>query len=128
MKRTAIALAILVVLALGLAAADSSFYPVRVDVVKVYTHGDGVLVIHRKGTADIGQCFIPAGWFTSGGKAELVRGNDPSFPYMSIFYKDGKFSHLRLYVKADSRDSMWGVLNPEDGKGKFDSEEFTIEY
>jgi len=128
MKRTAIALAIIIAAAAGLVAATSDFYPVRVDVVKVYTHGDGVLVIHRKGSTDIGQCFIPARWFISGGKAEMVRGNDPSFPYMSVFYKDGKFSHLRLYVRADSRDSMWGVLNPEDGKGRFDSEDFTIEY
>ncbi len=128
MKRTAIALAIILAAAAGLVAATSAFYPVRVDVVKVYTHGDGVLVIHRKGSTDIGQCFIPARWFVSGGKAELVRGTDPSFPYMSVFYKDGAFSHLRLYVRADSRDSMWGVLNPEDGKGRFDSEEFKIEY
>ncbi len=128
MKRTAIVLAILVVAAACLAAEASAFYPVRVDVVKVYTHGDGVLVIYRKGSADIGQCYIPARWFISGGKAEQVRGNDASFPYMSVFYKDGKFSHLRLYVKADSHDPMWGVLPPEDGKGKFDSDEFSIEY
>jgi hypothetical protein len=128
MKRTAIVLALLVIAAVGLAAETSAYYPVRVDVIKVYTHGDGFLVIHRKGSADVGQCYIPAKWFTSGGKAELVRGNDPSFPYMSVFYKDGKFSHLRLYVKADSHDSMWGVLSPEDGKDKFNSDDLVIEY
>jgi hypothetical protein len=128
MKRTAIVLALLVIAAVGLSAETSAFYPVRVDVVKVYTHGEGLLVIYRKGSADIGQCYLPARWFVSGGKAELVRGNDPSFPYMSIFYKDGKFDHLRLYVIADSRDTMWGVLSPQDGTGKFTSDDLKIEY
>jgi len=128
MKRTAIVLVLLAITAVGLAAETSAFYPVRVDVVKVYTHGDGLLVVYRKGSVDVGQCYLPARWFISGGKAELVRGQDPSFPFMSVFYKDGKFDHLRLYVNADSRDTMWGVLSPQDGAGKFDSDDLKIEY
>jgi hypothetical protein len=128
MKRTAIVLALLVIAAVGLAAETSAFYPVRVDVVKVYTHGEGFLVIYRKGSTEVGQCYLPAKWFVSGGKGELVRGEDSSLPYMSIFYKDGKFDHLRLYVKADSRDTMWGVLSPQDGAGKFNFDDLKIEY
>ncbi len=128
MKRIAIAIALIAALALGLVAETSAFYPVRVDVVKVFSHADGFRVLYRMGSVGVGEVYIPARWFVPGGKAEMVRANDPSFPYMSVFYKDGKFDHLRLYVIADQRDPMWGVLPPDEGKGKFDSEDFNITY
>ncbi len=79
MKRTAIVLALLVIAAVGLAAETSAYYPVRVDVIKVYTHGDGFLVIHRKGSADVGQCYIPAKWFTSGRTRQGERSQLPVY-------------------------------------------------
>jgi hypothetical protein len=128
MKRATFVLVLIAFVTLGLAAADSVFYPVRVDVVKVFSHAEGFKVIYRKGTADVGATFIPSRWFVPGGKAELVRGNDTSFPYMSIFYKDGKFDHLRLYVLSDQRDLTWGVLPPEEGAGKFGADDLKIDY
>jgi hypothetical protein len=128
MKRAALVLILIAFVTMGLAAADSAFYPVRVDVVKVLSHGDGFKVVYRKGTADVGALYLPVRWFVPGGKAELVRANDPSFPYMTLFYKDGKFDHLRLYVLTDQRDLMWGVLPPSEGAGKFGSDDFKIEF
>jgi hypothetical protein len=131
MKRSAIIIALIAVVSLGLAAEASTlsaFYPVRIDVVKVFSHGDGFKVIYRKGTADVGAVYIPARWFVPGGKAELVRASDSSFPYMTIFYKDGKFDHLRLYVLSDQKDETWGVLSPSDGAGKFASDDFKIDF
>jgi hypothetical protein len=128
MKRATVVLVLIAFVTLGLAAADSAFYPVRVDVVKVFSHGDGFKVMYRKGTADVGVVYIPARWFVPGGKAEIVRANDSSFPYMTVFYKDGKFDHLRLYVLADQKDLTWGVLPPDEGAGKFSSDDFKIDY
>jgi hypothetical protein len=128
MKRATTVLVLIAFVALGFAAAESAFYPVRVDVVKVFSHGDGYKVVYRKGSADVSAVFLPARWFVPGGKAELIRANDPSFPYMSIFYKDGKFDHLRLYVLSDQRDLTWGVLAPSEGAGKFSSDDLKIEY
>jgi hypothetical protein len=128
MKRAALVIVLFAILGIALAAEGSSYYPVRVDVVKVYSHSDGYRVMYRKGSADVGIVYIPARWFVPGGKAELVRSDDPSFPYMSVFYKDGKFDHLRLYAKADTSDSTWGILPPGEGAGKFASDELTIEY
>jgi len=128
MKRAAVLLALMAFVAAGLYAADSAFYPVRVDVVKVYSHADGYKVIYRKGSVDVGAVYLPSRWFTSGGKAALVRGYDPSFPYMTIFYRDGKFDHLRLYVVADQRDLSWGVLSPDEGANKFASDDLKIDY
>jgi hypothetical protein len=128
MKRASIVLALVAFLACALAADTSAFYPVRVDVIKVYMHADGYRVLYRKGASSVGQIYLPGRWFTSGGKAELIRDNDPSFPYMTIFYKDGKFDHLRLYVLSNTRDESWGVLTPAEGAGKFDSDDFKIDY
>jgi hypothetical protein len=128
MKRATLVLALVAFVALGLTAENSAYYPIRIDVVKVFSHGDGFKVVYRKGTADVDAVYIPVRWFVPGGKAELVRANDPSFPYMTIFYKDGKFDHLRLYVLSDQRDLSWGVLPPGEGAGKFTSDDFKINF
>jgi hypothetical protein len=128
MKRATITIVLIAFFACALAADTSAFYPVRVDVVKVFSHADGFRVIYRKGSSDVAATYLPARWFVSGGKAELVRDNDPSFPYMSLFYKDGKFDHLRLYVLSDQQDPSWGILSPAEGAGKFSSDDFKIEF
>jgi hypothetical protein len=129
MKRSLIILGLLVVLSLGAANAETSaFYPVRVNVVKVFSHSQGYEIIYRKGIADTAAAFVPIKWFVPGGKAELVQANDAAYPYMVVFYKDGKFDHLRLYVKSDLKDSSWGTLDPKAGEGKFSSEDIKLEF
>jgi hypothetical protein len=128
MKRATVVFAFIVVLVCALAAETSAFYPVRIDVVKVFSHSDGFCVIYRKGLADTATVYLPARWFVAGGKGELIRANDSSFPYMTVFYKDGKFDHLRLYVLADRKDPTWGILSPSEGVGKFDSEDLKLEF
>src|SRR5208283_378332 len=123
MKRATMVIVLIAIVACALASAptnESAFYPVRIDVVKVFSHSDGFLVVYRKGATSVGDVYLPGRWFVSGGKAELIRGNDTSFPYMTVFYKDGKFDHLRLYVLADEQDLTWGILSPSEGAGKFD--------
>ena len=128
MKRATIILILIAIIACSLAAETSAFYPVRIDVVKVFSHTDGYKVIYRKGTSDVAALFLPGRWFSSGGKGELIRDNDTSFPLMTVFYKDGKFDHLRLYVLADQKDPTWGILAPAEGAGKFDSDDLKVEY
>jgi hypothetical protein len=128
MKRATIVLVLIAIVSLGLAAEASAFYPVRIDVVKVFSHGDGFKVVYRKGSADVGAVYLPSRWFVPGGKAELVRATDPSFPYMTLFYKNGKFDHLRLYVLQDQQDETWGVLSPAEGAGKFTADDLKIDF
>lgn len=129
MKRPLIVLGIFAFVLVAVLAADTSeYYPVRVSVVKVLAHSDGYRVIYRKGSADVADVYIPAKWFTAGGKAQLIRGYDASYPYLVVFYKEGKFDHLRLYVIADTRDSTWGVLDPALGKDKFNGEDIKLEF
>ncbi len=128
MKRATLIVLLVAIVACAIASETSAFYPVRLDVVKVYSHADGYRVIYRKGSAGVADVYIPARWFVSGGKAELVRGNDPSYPYMTVFYKNGTFDHLRLYVLADQNDSTWGLLSPADGAGKFNSDDLKLDF
>jgi hypothetical protein len=128
MKRATLIALLVAIVACAIASETSAFYPVRLDVVKVYSHADGYRVIYRKGGASVADVYIPARWFVSGGKAELVRGNDPSYPYMTVFYKNGSFDHLRLYVLADQNDSTWGLLSPADGAGKFNSDDLKLDF
>ena len=128
MKRATLIVLLVAIVACAIASETSAFYPVRLDIVKVYSHADGYRVIYRKGSAGVADVYIPARWFVSGGKAELVRGNDPSYPYMTVFYKNGKFDHLRLYVLADQNDSTWGCLVLRTGAGKFNSDDLKLDF
>ncbi len=88
----------------------SDMYPFRLDVVKVYQHNLGYRVVYRVGQNDFAEAYIPMEWFKPGGKAQLIRSNDPSHPYMVVYYREGKFSHVRLFVKDYQRDPSWGIL------------------
>ncbi len=121
MKRMFIAFGLLAVLALSPLVADNSeLYPVKVEVVKVFAHAEGFKVIYAKGSTDTAVVYLPISWFVPGGKAELIRSTDPAYPYLVVFYRQGKFDHLRLYVQSSYTDNTWGVLEPQAGSGKFD--------
>jgi hypothetical protein len=128
MKRATIVIVFIALLVCALAADTSAYYPVRIEVVKILSHADGYRVIYLKHDNSVGSLYLPVRWFSSGGKAELVRANDPSFPYMTVFYKDGKFDHLRLYALSNIKDSTWGILSPSEGAGKFDSDDLKVEF
>jgi len=129
MRRSLIALVLFALLGtVALGAEESHYYPVTVQVVKIFAHADGYEVVYRKGTDATAAVYIPSRWFVPGGKAELIRGSGPSYPYLVVFYKDGAFDHLRLYVQKDIKDPSWGLLAPDAGKGKFDGEDLKLEF
>ena len=56
-------------------------------------------------------------------------GDDPSFPYFSVFYRDGKFDFIRLYVIDDVRDVTWGILRKtEASNAAFGGDTLEINY
>lgn len=130
MKRCLIALALLATFALApLSAENSELYPVKVEVLKIFAHADGYKVVYIKGSTESASVYLPISWFVPGGKGELVRGTDPAFPYLVVFYKQGKFDHLRLYAQLSYKDDTWGQLSQEAGKGKFDpSQDVKLEF
>jgi len=107
----------------------SDMYPFRLDVVKVFQHNLGYRVIYRVGQNEFADAYIPMDWFKAGGKAQLIRANDPSHPYMVVYYREGKFSHVRLFVKDFQKDPSWGILEGgPDLASKFEVEEIVPKF
>jgi hypothetical protein len=106
----------------------SELYPVRLDVVRVYSHADGYRVLYRKGQAQFADMFIPVGWFVPGGKAQLIRGRGPQFPYLVVYFNsEGAFSHLKLYALANLSDPTWATLEGDPGD-RFNVDTIKLEY
>lgn len=107
---------------LGLAsAADSPLYAKVVPIQKITSHQKGYKVNYFTSHTELKTIYVPIEWFypTSNFKtpdgflrAELVRGMGPAYPYLQIFWKDGAFHHLRLFVHKDFQNPSWGVLDP----------------
>jgi hypothetical protein len=73
---------------------------------------------------------IPNEWFTSAErKAEIVKlPRGANWPYLTVFYRNGEFSHVRLYVHALRTHSTWSVLpNNIDIESYFNQETLVLE-
>jgi hypothetical protein len=102
---------------IGTIQEPSDLYPVRLDVIRIYSHAAGYRVLYRRGQAQFADLYIPAGWFVPGGQAQLIRGRGPQFPYLVVYYNsEGSFSHLKLYAQSSLADPSWATLegNPGD--------------
>lgn len=94
----------------------SELYPVRLDVVRVFSHAQGYRVIYRKGQAALSALYVPIEWFVAGGKAQLIRATGPHIPYAMVYYRiDGSFSHVKLFVHPNVRDQSWGEIRGDPG-------------
>jgi hypothetical protein len=95
----------------GTIRMPSELYPVRVDVLRVYAHASGYRVLYRKGQAQMSDVYVPVEWFVPGGKAQLIKGRGPQYPYIVVYYNsDASFSHLKLYVQSDLTHPTWAAL------------------
>ena len=121
MKRKVVALLVMGMLAFSALAEGSIFYPVRLDVLKVFSHSEGYRVMYRQGSTGVAEFLVPVGWFMPGGKAEVVLGHGSAYPYAMVYFKDGKFDHLKLFLNKNPGDATWGQLSSAAGHGIFDS-------
>lgn len=89
---------------------SSEYYYVNVSLEKVYPTGPGYVIQYRKGMNETATIGIPNEWFTdAGGKAELITlPPGKNWPTLTIFYKNGEFSHIRLYVHHYKGHRTWG--------------------
>ena len=107
----------------------SEVYYVNVPVEKIYPSWSGYVIQYR-GSRGYGTVGLPREWFSgTATKAELIvlpRGR--SWPSMSIFYKDGEFSHVRLYVHNSKGHQTWGnIPQGTDVSRYFNAETLEIE-
>ena len=84
-----------------------------VPMLKVWSHQLGYMVQFWTTKNQIAQMYIPLTWFNQGvnSKADIFYGNLPEIPYVVIYWVDGKFDHVNLYVRNDFNSLSWGVLN-----------------
>jgi len=100
-----------------------------IPIVKVFGHNYGYKVIFQKSDMSLGEFYVPTSWFVAGGKGEIIYGDNTSLPYFSIFWIDGKFSHIRLYVPRNMDHPTWGILSDSEGlQQKFQVEELSLQY
>ncbi len=116
--RTTAAVVLLVVLACSAAFAQQNdardVYVKSVRIARVYAHGLGYRILYFKSTMEYAEMYVPTTWFSfSGeGKANVVWGNSAEYPYFSIYYVDGKFDRILLYLHSNMHDVTWGTLPP----------------
>jgi hypothetical protein len=133
MKRTVMLVA-LVLLILGVFTVNAQeqnpkLYVKTVSIMKILNHALGYKVLYLKSSMEVGEFYVPHSWFKAGGKAELVLGNGPAFPYFSVFYRDGEFDHIKIYAAENIRHLSWGRLKRQVGdSSKFDIETLDLEF
>ena len=123
---------LLLLLALGAFGQeqDTKVYVKTVPILKILTCSAGYKVLYVKSDMQVGEIYLPLSWFgKAGGQAEIVFGRDPSYPYFSVFYRDGKFDFIRLYVLDNVGDVSWGILKrSEEEFNRFKVDTLKIEY
>lgn len=119
MRKFIIAIVVLAVFAAGVPVfAQSSdeneddFYYINLTLEKIWPYRAGYVVQYRKGINRIGRLYLPNEWFSSSaGKGEIIKlPPGLSWPSLSVYYKNGEFSHVRLYVHRVNTHSTWGVV------------------
>ncbi len=131
MKRAVCVFLLLLVLGAAFAQEqDTKVYVKSVPILKILTSSAGYKVLYVKSDMQVGEIYLPLSWFgKAGGQAEIVFGKDPSYPYFSVFYKDGKFDFIRLYVLDNVADISWGILKrSEEEFNRFKVDTLKIEY
>jgi hypothetical protein len=118
MKKPVICIAAVLVLLATLPAFSQAqnyakdAYVKSVHIIKVWTHPMGYKVQFFTSKSRVADMYVPLSWFNKGidSKAEIVYGVDAEYPYFTIYWVDGKFDHVTLYLRSDYRDLTWGEL------------------
>ena len=137
MKRRVLLLTLLifVVLAGFTYAEQSGYYFKSVPIAKVYMHDLGYRIVYQKSDLNFAVFYVPEQWFdmpTSGDqqrKAELIMDRNSAYPYFSIFWENGEFSHIRLYLHRDVNHISYGDLeDPDNFDNKFEVDALALEF
>lgn len=134
MKHKALSVLLLLFILSGVSlyaqSGTSELYVKTIYITRLYSNNLGLRVDYQTANLQMHSAYMPTEWFgESGGYGEVIYGNHPSAPYMSVWYKDGKVDHFRLYVKEHFSDPSWGSphlinLKEED----FKEEVLTLTY
>ena len=118
-----LALALVTISAFG-QIVESEYFVRTIYLNEVLAHRMGFKVNYTAADFSRVEVYIPNDWFTTaGGQAEIVYTPSESAPYMDVYYREGEFSHVRLFVKEDRNHLSWGRLEGEGNvAARFDIE------
>ena len=87
-------------------------YYKNVPVERIIPTNTGYVILYRGSSNALAVIGIPNEWFSdAAGCAEMVRLADGGdWPSMSVFYKNGDFSHVRLYIHKVRGHHTWGNI------------------
>lgn len=99
----------------------SPYYYVNVPIERIYPYRKGYVVDYRSAATGTGlaRAYIPLEWFSDASRKEeaaapkgevLLLGPGKSWPYLTVYYKEGEFSHVRLYVRRERSHETWGGI------------------
>jgi len=93
-------------------ASDSEYYYKNVTLEKIYPYRNGYIVVYRRGINGMERAYLPMAWFTnSASKGEIIAlPLGKVWPSLSVYYKNGEFSHVRLYVHQSPSHQTWGTI------------------
>ena len=141
MKKAGFILAVMLLLAVSLpsfaqqayssATNPKDAYYKTVPLLKVWMHQLGYKLQYWTSKSQVADMYIPYTWFNQGinSKADIIYGIEPGIPYITIFWVDGKFDHVKLYVHDSFNDLSWGVLSGSaDLTSKFNVQEVPKEF
>ena len=91
---------------------ESEYYYFNVAIEKIFAHRLGYVVLYRKGANQMARTYLPQEWFTDvGGVGEIYGiGSGKEWPSMTVYYKQGEFSHVRLRLRRDRSHETWGMV------------------
>ncbi len=120
------------VIAVQAAAEDPRPYVRTVPLERVYTHSGGYKIVYSTSRLETAENYLPARWFEqAAGIGEIVYTDRRAAPFMQVYYYDGEFSHIRLFVRRNTAHPSWGLLpNRPEERERFDQvgDELQVRY
>ncbi|MDR0629981.1 MAG: hypothetical protein LBG24_10160 [Treponema sp.] len=100
---------------------EPPYYYVNVPIERVYAYKKGYVVAYRTGVLvqGVDHLYLPIEWFQDGPRAAdaappkgevILLGPGKSWPYLTVYYKEGEFSHVRLYIRRERSHESWGGI------------------
>ena len=93
-------------------ANDSQYYYKNVGLERIYPYRNGYAVQYRSGLHRLETAYLPMEWFaSSAGRGEIITlPSGKAWPSLTVYYKNGEFSHVRLYVHHLASHETWGSI------------------
>lgn len=131
-KRALSILLLLVTTIMLSSATKSPYYAKTVVLTRVFQHKLGYKVFYMANDMTNREAYLPMELFQPREdvtRSSISEGNGTAYPYMTIFWKNGEFSHIKLYIKKDHNDVSWGAfVNPDTHDENFKNAELKFDF